>query len=131
MKMKVFRVYANDTMWETEIDTWDGAHVKTVAKEDRDGRYYTEMTITAEDPDRELRGQISDGLGENLHVTKVVEEHRYGMRLRGFAPGCQPMNGLIEWQDTEGKYWGILTYNRELTPEEVKGYELDELEGGE
>ena len=30
MKTKVFRVYANDTMWETEIDTWDGAHIKTV-----------------------------------------------------------------------------------------------------
>lgn len=131
MKTKVYRVYANDTMWETEIDTWDGAHINTVAKEDVDGRPYTEMTITAEDPERELRGQISDGLGENLLVTKTVEEHRYGMRLRGFGPGCQPMRGLIDGVEASGKYWAMLTYNRKLTPEEIRDYELDELEGGE
>lgn len=30
--------------------------------------------------------------------------YEYGMRLRGFSIGCQPMNGLIDWQDTDGKY---------------------------
>ncbi len=50
----------------------------------------------------------------------------YGMRLRGFSPGCQPMDGLVERQDdVTGKYYDILVYNRELTTEELKNYELD------
>lgn len=54
--------------------------------------------------------------------------YTYGMRLRGFSPGCQPKNGLIERRDDpSGKYWDILVYSRELTDEEVKDYELDRL----
>lgn len=50
----------------------------------------------------------------------------YGMRLRGFSPGCQPKDGLVERQDdVTGKYYDILVYNRELTTEELKNYELD------
>lgn len=50
----------------------------------------------------------------------------YGMRLRGFAPLCQPMNGLIEAEyDESGSFYTILTYNRELTEKEVKDYELE------
>lgn len=56
----------------------------------------------------------------------------YGMRLRGFSPGAQPMNGLIcREDDTEGlrgggrKYHDILKYDRELRPDEVRDYELD------
>lgn len=56
--------------------------------------------------------------------------YKYGMRLRGYAPKCQPMDGLTEWHETpDGKYYGILTYNRRLSEEEVRDYELDELEG--
>ena len=51
--------------------------------------------------------------------------YKYGMRLRGFSIGCQPMNGLIDWQDTEGKYYSELTYSRKLTTEECEQYELD------
>lgn len=52
----------------------------------------------------------------------------YGMRLRGFAPMCQPMNGFVERQDdTTGRYHDILVYNRQLTGGEVRGYELDFL----
>ena len=55
-------------------------------------------------------------------------EYRYGMRLRGFSPACQPMNGLVRREDDPtGKYWDILIYDRELTPEEVRSYDLDEL----
>lgn len=54
----------------------------------------------------------------------------YGMRLRGFAPGCQPMAGLVGWQDAaNSKYYSILTYNRELTSAECADYDLDKLEG--
>lgn len=51
----------------------------------------------------------------------------YGMRLRGFAIGCQPMNGLFAHKDGNGKYYDILYYVRRLTDEEVRNYELDYL----
>lgn len=50
----------------------------------------------------------------------------YGMRLRGFSPGCQPKDGFVERQDdVTGKYHDILVYDRELTEDELKNYELD------
>lgn len=50
----------------------------------------------------------------------------YGMRLRGFSPGCQPMNGLVERQDdATGRYHDLLVYDRELTEKELRDYELD------
>ena len=53
----------------------------------------------------------------------------YGMRLRGFSPGCQPKDGLVQrHDDTTGKYYDILEYNRKLTEKEIQDYELDELE---
>ena len=53
---------------------------------------------------------------------------KYGMRLRGFSIGCQPMNGLIECQDDElGKYHDILVYCRRLSKRELEEYELDAL----
>ena len=52
-----------------------------------------------------------------------TKEYRYGMRLRGFSPGCQPMNGLIRREDDPlGDYWDILVYDRELTDLEIKSY---------
>ena len=54
--------------------------------------------------------------------------YEYGMRLRPFAPLCQPMNGLVSTDtDPSGKYWTILTYDRKLTEKELEDYELDEL----
>ena len=56
--------------------------------------------------------------------------YRYGMRLRGFSIGCQPMKGIIDGQDDPtGKYYSILTYSRKLTDAEVNEYELDYLGG--
>jgi len=56
-------------------------------------------------------------------------KYQYGMRLRGFSIGCQPMKGLVSAEDDEtGRYHSILTYNRELSEDEVRDYELDELE---
>lgn len=55
-------------------------------------------------------------------------EYRYGMRLRGFSPGCQPKEGLLRREDDPtGKYWDILVYDRILTDQEVRSYELDPL----
>ena len=54
--------------------------------------------------------------------------YKYGMRLRGFSLGCQPMDGFIERQDdTTGKYWDIICYDRELSEEDIKHYSLDFL----
>lgn len=52
--------------------------------------------------------------------------YKYGMRIRGFSIGCQPMDGFIERQDDpKNRYHDILIYNRELTEEETKHYSLD------
>lgn len=52
--------------------------------------------------------------------------YTYGMRLRGFSPGCQPMTGLVERRDDpKGKYHDLLLYDRELSEKEMQDYELD------
>ena len=57
-------------------------------------------------------------------------EYRYGMRLRGFAPGCQPREGLVcREDDPKGRYWDVLVYDRKLTEAEQRSYELDFLPG--
>ncbi len=52
---------------------------------------------------------------------------RYGMRLRGYSPGCQPKGVVLREDDTSGKYYDIIIYDRKLTEKEVTDYELDEL----
>lgn len=52
-------------------------------------------------------------------------KYKYGMRLRGFSIGCQPMNGLTGVEDDPtGRYYDILTYDRQLEPRETDAYEL-------
>ena len=54
--------------------------------------------------------------------------YKYGMRLRGFSPACQPMTGLIRREDDPtGKYYDILIYSRPLNDHEQDVYELDYL----
>lgn len=55
-----------------------------------------------------------------------MTEKKYGMRLRGFAPMCQPKEGFVRREDDpSGRYYDILVYSRELTEKEVRNYELD------
>ena len=50
----------------------------------------------------------------------------YGMRLRGFSPGCQPMEGLIERRDDPAeRYHDLLVYDHELSRGEELYYDLD------
>ena len=57
-----------------------------------------------------------------------MKEYKYGMRLRGFSPGCQPKDGFIRREDDNmGDYYDILVYNRPLTEKELSSYELDDL----
>ena len=52
--------------------------------------------------------------------------YKYGMRLRGFSMGCQPMRNLDHREDDPtGKYWDILIYKEPLTERETQDYELD------
>ena len=52
----------------------------------------------------------------------------YGMRLRGFSIGCQPLEGFVAADDDcLDEYYSILLYNRKLTDEETKNYDLDYL----
>lgn len=56
-------------------------------------------------------------------------EHRYGMRMRGAAPGAQPKDFREIQEDTTGRYHDVLVYDRELTQEEQSRYELEPIEG--
>lgn len=54
--------------------------------------------------------------------------YRYGMRLRGFSIGCQPMIGLVRREDDlTDRYHDVLVYDRQLTDQELEDYELDYL----
>lgn len=56
--------------------------------------------------------------------------YAYGMRLRGISIGTQPRD-FIRYEDQDhdhgAKYYSIVYYNRRLTPEEIKAYDLDSL----
>ena len=53
--------------------------------------------------------------------------YKYGMRLRGFAPACQPKGVVRREDDPSGKYHDILIYDRALTYKEMDDYELDHI----
>ncbi len=54
----------------------------------------------------------------------------YGMRLRGFSPGCQPMNDFYKRLDSATEaFYDILVYNRALSEEEEKHYSLTPMYG--
>ena len=55
--------------------------------------------------------------------------YKYGMRLRGFSPACQPpVIGLVRREDDKtGRYHEILIYSRPLNDHEQDGFELDYL----
>lgn len=54
---------------------------------------------------------------------------KYGMRLRGFSMGAQPMEGFVKRHDDQtGKYYDIVEYNRALTQEEMNTYSMDPIQ---
>lgn len=51
--------------------------------------------------------------------------YHYGMILRPFGIGCQPMHGLVgHINDESERYWDIIIYDRELTGKEMFDYDL-------
>jgi len=54
--------------------------------------------------------------------------YKYGMRLRGFSPGCQPLKNFYRrYDDKSGKYWDIISYTEPMAEMEIKDYSLDYL----
>lgn len=52
----------------------------------------------------------------------------YGMRCRGFSPGCQPLEGFVEAEDDPlREYHDVLVYDRMLDRETQEHYDLDFL----
>ena len=62
-----------------------------------------------------------------------MAEYRYASLMRPPSPGAYPRRGLREVSFDEGAapsghhHWGVLTYDRELTVDEVWSYELERL----
>ena len=55
-----------------------------------------------------------------------MKYYYYGMKMRGFSIGCQPMNGLVKRLNSDNDdYWDILVYNRKLTDRELRMFELE------
>lgn len=69
----------------------------------------------------EIRGEEANIYGRPIYV--------YGMRLRGFSLGTQPMEGLVYHEEptSDSAYYDLLFYNRPLSKEEMKAYDLDEV----
>ena len=54
-----------------------------------------------------------------------MKKYVYGMRLRGFSLGCQPMYGFIERRDSlTENFYDVIVYSRLLTEKELKDYDL-------
>ncbi len=52
--------------------------------------------------------------------------YKYGMRLRGFSPGCQPKDGLVGFRFADNKkYYDYLFYNEKLSEKDLFDYNLD------
>lgn len=75
--------------------------------------------------------QIVDNEHITLQEEKQMKLYKYGMRLRGFSIGCQPMKNFWERQDDNGNYdrhyHDILLYTEKLADEDLRNYELDYL----
>lgn len=68
------------------------------------------------------------GKQHKINSKKGVVMYRYGMRIRGYGIGCQPMHDLYAYKDDiTGNYWSILLYHKKLSDKEVRDYQLDYL----
>jgi hypothetical protein len=52
-------------------------------------------------------------------------QYAYGMRARGFSLGAQPKEGFVERiEDDSETYYDLIIYDRHLSENEIKNYEL-------
>ena len=83
--------------------------------------------------------EINIDIKNNLEDNSRERLYKYGMRMRPAGLGHQPIGfiKLVTYEDYKTKpywdgdgfkpYWDILIYNRKLTDEELKKYEMDYL----
>lgn len=77
------------------------------------------------------------GDGKVVYIPVIVDSkqtmtekilYTYGMRLRGYSIGCQPREGFVAADDDVlQEYHNILYYDRKLSDEDCKNYDLDYL----
>lgn len=61
-----------------------------------------------------------------------MKQHVYILRMRPPGPGCQPIDGLVKVTTEPIPFngrqsWGTAVYNRMLSEEEQRRFELDYL----
>ena len=57
-----------------------------------------------------------------------TNKYYYGMRLRGFSPGCQPERGLLGKSiGPFDNYHDVIAYDRELSEKELREYEMERI----
>ena len=92
---------------------------------------YKVLEAYAEENDTTIAEVIDDLVADFLKGQNAASVYKYGMRLRGYSLGCQPMDGLVKREDgvkINGRYYhDILVYSRKLSDKEIKNYELDYL----
>lgn len=55
----------------------------------------------------------------------MAAKYKYGMKLRGYSVACQPLHRLTGVkEDNTGRYYNILTYDRQLELREMRLYGL-------
>lgn len=60
-----------------------------------------------------------------FELKESAKKYVYGMRLRGFSIGCQPMAGFIERRDSKfNDFYDVIVYSRLLTQDELDDYDL-------
>lgn len=89
-------------------------------------RCFGKKTVLSDNADPIYCPYCGTKIQERGHKSMKPIRYTYGMRLRGFSPGCQPMTGFVERRnDPQRKYHDLLVYDRELTEKELQDYELD------
>lgn len=76
-------------------------------------------------------GEVWENPGKSVGNEPGHGGYTYGMRLRPFSIGCQPMDGLIGCRagndPVKSGYWDILEYSRKLSDKELDDFDLDYL----
>jgi len=96
--------------------------------------------LPAESRKRARSRQSEEGDGEHMETTQTLFDDTYtgprwtyGLRNRPLSIGAQPRGWIIDSLKGEGDggrfRFGTIDYPRELTPEEVSGYELEFVAG--
>ena len=115
------------------VARYDGEHtvqVKMKLNKESDADILSRL---ATEPNKQgfIKAAIRSAMGKTQEPEKREKEiYLYGMRARYFSIGAQPKEGLLGAIDPpDGRWYNVICYSRPLTAEEVRDYELDDLNG--